>query len=235
MSVQIAKQKENISPKNRIERGSSKLSEIFERKKNISIWDRELSSSVIKASESIINTNPKLQFSKALKVEEVEKKLIYEFGSNSDFLYLFRDISKVVNMFCDLFKVNNAWLRLDAIDGPMCPRFHVDNVKCRLVTTYLGPGTQWLPNNTLNRDNLGHGNHGESDESSGLFLKNDDIQQLDAGHLALLKGETWPGNEGKGLVHRSPQKDSKYKRLYMTIDFVELYLKIYNNRLNISI
>ena len=223
MSVQIAKQKENISPKNRIERGSSKLSEIFERKKNISIWDRELSSSVINASESIINTNPKLQFSKALKVEEVEKKLIYEFGSNSDFLYLFRDISKVVNIFCDLFKVNNAWLRLDAIDGPMCPRFHVDNVKCRLVTTYLGPGTQWLPNNTLNRDNLGHGNHGESDESSGLFLKNDDIRQFDAGHLALLKGETWPGNEGKGLVHRSPQKYSKYKRLYMTIDFSDLY------------
>ena len=83
----------------------------------------------------------------------------------------------------------------------------------------------------MNRAKLGHGNEGRIDEESGLFTKSSDIQQLCTGHVALLKGESWDGNQGAGLVHRSPHEKSNYKRLYMTIDFVELYLRIYQNGL----
>jgi hypothetical protein len=159
--------------------------------------------------------------------------LVHKFGENENISCLIADISRVVKLFCDLFNVNQVWLRLDAIDSPMCPRFHTDNLKCRLVTTYKGPATQWLPNDLVNRDMLGHGNDGKPDEESGLFLKNTDIEELDVGHVALLKGEGWIGNEGKGLVHRSPHKEGSYNRLYMTIDFIELYLKIFKNRLNV--
>ena len=55
---------------------------------------------------------------------------------------LLEDISNLVKMFCNQFGIDSVWLRIDSIDKPMCPRFHVDNVKCRLVTTYAGPGTQ---------------------------------------------------------------------------------------------
>ena len=113
----------------------------------------------------------------------------------------------------------------------MCPRFHADNVKCRLVTTYIGPATQWLSHHKVNRAKLGHGNEGKTDAESGLFSKNSDIQQLCPGHIALLKGESWDGNQGAGIVHRSPHEEGNYKRLYMTIDFVELYLRIYQNTL----
>ena len=44
---------------------------------------------------------------------------------------------------------------------------------------------------------------------------------------ALLKGEKWEGNNGRGLVHRSPQSKELYQRLYMTIDFPEFYFKIF--------
>ena len=135
-------------------------------------------------------------------------------------------------MFCDIFSLKSAWLRLDAVYGPMCPRFHVDSVKCRLVTTYVGPATQWLPNNLIDRSKLGHGNEGQSDENSGLYLDDSYIEQLDIGHIALLKGESWDGNKGRGLVHRSPKQEGSYKRLYMTIDFPDLYFKIFQNRLN---
>ena len=54
-----------------------------------------------------------------------------------------------------------------------------------------------------------------------------DIEQLDIGHVAFLKGESWKGNNGSGLVHRSPHEDKGYKRLYMTIDFLETYINIY--------
>ena len=130
-------------------------------------------------------------------------------------------------MFCNQFGIDSVWLRIDSIDKPMCPRFHVDNVKCRLVTTYSGPGTQWLPNESVDRSKLGHGNQGLPDEKSGLILDKMDIEQLDVGHIALLKGEAWRNNDGFGLVHRSPHVEGNYKRLYVTIDFGELHTDIF--------
>ena len=144
-------------------------------------------------------------------------------------LIMFKDIESIVKIFCNLFDTKQVWLRLDAIDRPMCPRFHFDNLKCRLVTTYVGPGTQWLPNHLVNRNKLGHGNQGKPDDKSGLFANSNDIEQLETGHVALLKGDTWEGNRGKGLVHRSPHTKDNYKRLYMTIDFLDTYLSIYKN------
>ena len=60
-------------------------------------------------------------------------------------------------------------------------------------------------------------------------MSENDIEQLDTGHVALLKGESWQGNDGAGIVHRSPYKESNYQRLYMTIDFLETYINIYRN------
>jgi hypothetical protein len=40
---------------------------------------------------------------------------------------------------------------------------------------------------------------------SRIYQNESDIQQLSQGDVASLKGEAWVGNEGKGLIHRSPQ------------------------------
>jgi hypothetical protein len=128
------------------------------------------------------------------------------------------DIAELVDMFCCLFDLGNVGLRLTILDKAMCPRFHVDNVPCRLVTTYQGSGTQWLPHNVVDRSKLGHGSDGKPDEHSGLFPKLGDIQQLTSGDVALLKGELWEGNEGAGLVHRSPLLSAGERRLLLTLD-----------------
>ena len=46
------------------------------------------------------------------------------------------------------------------------------------------------------------------------------IQQLDSGDVALLKGEKWHGNEGFGLIHRSPYLDPGERRLILTLDWL---------------
>ena len=160
---------------------------------------------------------------------ETWKHKIDKIGADEKLISFYEDIQYLTKMFCDLFDIKDAWLRIDAIDKPMCPRFHADHLKCRLVTTYYGPGTQWLPNSLVNRNKLGHGNNGLADDISGLFSKKSDIENLDVGDIGLLKGEAWVNNEGLGLVHRSPHTDSIYKRLYVTIDFGDLYRSIFNN------
>jgi len=68
---------------------------------------------------------------------------------------------------------------------------------------------------------LGAGNKGKPDSQSGIYQDESDIQQLSQGDVALLKGEAWVGNEGKGLIHRSPQLTDQACRLILTIDFID--------------
>ncbi|MNF82154.1 hypothetical protein D3C84_644530 [compost metagenome] len=46
------------------------------------------------------------------------------------------------------------------------------------------------------------------------------IQKIDSGEVALLKGEKWHGNEGFGLIHRSPHLDPGERRLILTLDWL---------------
>ena len=107
---------------------------------------------------------------------------------------------------------------MDCTYSAMCPRFHVDQVPCRLITTYQGPATQWLEEDSLNRQKLGRGSNGQPDRSSGLIKADATIQQISVGDVALLKGERWEGNEGRGIVHRSPAVAAGQYRLLLTLD-----------------
>ena len=46
------------------------------------------------------------------------------------------------------------------------------------------------------------------------------IEQINTGEVALLKGEKWQGNEGAGLIHRSPALAPGERRLILTLDWL---------------
>jgi hypothetical protein len=141
-------------------------------------------------------------------------------GGSPEAEVLAEDIAHLVDMFCCLFDLKRGALRMTVLDRAMCPRFHVDRVPCRLVTTYQGIATEWLPHNVADRSKLGTGNMGKPDELSGLFEHISDIQQLKSGDVGLMKGELWHNNEGAGLIHRSPQVPNNTRRLVLTLDFM---------------
>ena len=105
-------------------------------------------------------------------------------------------------------------------DNAMGPRFHTDRVPCRLVSTYHGVASEWLAHNLVDRSKLGRGNNGQPDADSGLFQSEEDISRLNIGDVAILKGESWEGNENAGLVHRSPQVPTNHKRFLLTLDYI---------------
>lgn len=133
---------------------------------------------------------------------------------------LSEDIALIVDMFCCLFDVKEAGLRLTRLESPMCPKFHFDRVPCRLVTTYTGRATEWLTNDVINRAKLGAGSLGQPDHLSGLYDSERLIRQMQPGDVALLKGSGWEGSENGGLVHRSPHVGQDERRLLLTLDFI---------------
>lgn len=196
------------------------FADIYQEDINIVTWKRDLSLSLQNAINSLLIAKLDLQLSVAVTPKTVSTRLRDAFGSNEQ-SELVDNIAELVDIFCYLLETSQTGLRLNALDRAMCPKFHVDRVPCRLVTTYQGIATQWLPHNVVDRTKLGLGSKGLADNESGIYQHHDDIQQIDCGDVAILKGETWINNENAGLVHRSPALAEGEKRLLLTLDLID--------------
>jgi len=196
------------------------LTDIYQENTNIAIWQRSLTDRLIQAADKILETQPNLEESMLIGPQNAFEQAYRVLGKSDYAELLAKDIAKLVAIFCGLFDLKHAALRITALDRAMCPRFHVDRVPCRMITTYQGVATEWLPQHLADRSKLGTGNRGKPDELSGLFECTSDVRQMSFGDVALLKGELWENNEGAGLIHRSPQLIGNTRRLLLTIDFI---------------
>jgi hypothetical protein len=196
------------------------LTEIYQDHINIVALQRILSNSLQQSIGQFTHTNP--DFNRLLTVSpDSALSDISNLLGASEYHQLAEDMTELVDMYCCLFDLEHVGLRLTVLDRAMCPKFHVDGVACRLVCTYQGTATQWLFHEAVDRSKLGRGSLGLTDDESGLYQCDSDINQLQCGDVALLKGESWPNNKGFGLVHRSPALQQGERRLLLTLDFAE--------------
>lgn len=198
---------------------SDALTDIYQNHVNMAIWQRQANATLILESQNLLAgkhfTGERLILptDKPYRLEELLPSL-------SPYPNLLEDMQTLTDMFSCLFEPETIGLRLTPLSNSMCPKFHVDRVPCRLITTYIGGGTEWLPHGDVDRSKLGAGSGGLSDAESGLYANQDNIQTLSPGDIAILKGESWAGNEGAGLVHRSPTVEAAHRRLLLTLDFI---------------
>jgi len=109
------------------------------------------------------------------------------------------DMGALALMLAKSLGVDHVKIRLDVTDEVMCPKFHVDNVPARLLCTYRGAGTEYVP--------------------AGLEADPTSIRQVGRGAAALFRGGAWPGDERTGLLHRSPDPEAGTgARLLLVID-----------------
>ncbi|TNE51685.1 MAG: DUF1826 domain-containing protein [Deltaproteobacteria bacterium] len=102
------------------------------------------------------------------------------------------DIQDLVNEYQQLVENPTPRVRLDFIHNNACQRFHRDNMTIRLITTYIGPGTEWLL-----ADHLTVGSQ-RTDEYAQA-----DIQHVPRFAVGLFKGMQHPNNQPT-VFHRSP-------------------------------
>lgn len=194
------------------------LTDIYIQENNIVIWKRQLSDTLKNSVDTFIKANPTFKASMTVTPQTVLSSIGESLGDATQ-PELSENIAELVEMFCYLFELKRVGLRLTVLNRAMCPKFHVDRVPARLVTTFQGIATEWLPHQSVNREKLGLGSNGKLDSESGLYKNSHEIQQLSCGDVALLKGELWEGNENAGLVHRSPALSADKSRLLLTLDF----------------
>ena len=94
----------------------------------------------------------------------------------------------------------------------MCRKFHTDINDLRLLCTYIGPGTLWLPDEAVDLKALQKGG-----DEQALVVDEQQIQQVSTGDVVILKGALYP--EANPILHRSPSiEESGEKRLLLRID-----------------
>lgn len=193
----------------------STLPRIFEDDINIAIMRRRLPGEIQDGVKAQLQTERALSFSwlgptgDALRTELVQQ--LHAPDACDD---LIEDIVTLADAMACLFDTDTVGLRLRRLESAMCPRFHCDKLPVRLVTTYHGLGSEWLPEWAVNRQGLGAPGLGKPDIISDPSA----VQRLGVGDLALLKGSGWIGNEEHGLVHRSPNPPAGSRRLLLTLD-----------------
>lgn len=101
---------------------------------------------------------------------------------------LLADATMLSRRFAAIAASNTVDIRLETVRHDACWKFHVDDVKFRLLTTYRGPGTQ-----TVSPAHAGDALARQRDYTGPL----DEIPPC---NVALFKG----ARSGAGVVHRSP-------------------------------
>ncbi|MDA7726056.1 DUF1826 domain-containing protein [Pseudomonadales bacterium] len=109
-----------------------------------------------------------------------------------------------------LLGCSHVGIRLGTLRAPMCPRFYVDQVPCRMLTTLCGSGTEWIAANDVDRRLFAKRNDEQPPVSQGATTS-----IFPSGHWSLLKGGTWD-EDFFGVVHRSPRQTDP--RLFLSID-----------------
>lgn len=107
---------------------------------------------------------------------------------------LAEDIVALSRSFLAQFGVDEASLRVEVVNKQSCPKFHCDNVRVRLVTTYHGPTTEYV-----------HAADSQTIRAAPLFA------------LVFLKGCQHPGH-ANSVHHRSPEVPPGSKRLCVILD-----------------
>ena len=104
------------------------------------------------------------------------------------------DMADLAISFMSQFAQNRVEVRIDLANEQSCPKFHCDNVVVRMVTTYAGPGTEYV-----------------YAEEPGT------THRAAPGALVFLKGHRHPTHTDS-VQHRSPLVRHGVRRLTLAID-----------------
>ena len=134
--------------------------------------------------------------------------------------WLSDDIQRLAIVFSELADQPRIRLRLETVRDNGCAKFHVDTLMMRLLCTYAGPGTEWVPAGSSHRDYLGW-TEGSTEEANARIVPDaNSIQVMVTGAVAIFKGRLHPGFEAHGLIHRSaPVCCEKEHRLRLCLDY----------------
>ncbi|MEM6857187.1 MAG: DUF1826 domain-containing protein [Pseudomonadota bacterium] len=178
------------------------LSAIRKEACNLAIWERPCDPSL----RALLATElADIRFSAALSALEANLQAELANAGYRDCdarAALIEDIVTLAESYAIIMQLGAVSVRLAIITTDSCRKFHADYVRARLITTYIGTGTQWI-------DAADAARVAKGEEPRALHT-------LSAGDIGLFKGKMWTQSPA---IHRSPPiADTGERRLLLVLD-----------------
>lgn len=124
------------------------------------------------------------------------------------------ELRRLIGRFAAAADIMAIRVRLEVERDDRCRYFHTDRIGLRLLCTYLGPGTEWVPDAFANRSALGGG------DNAAIVPDPRRVERLAPFWVGLFKGDLHPDCTGRGCIHRSPpiEHSRNAARILLTID-----------------
>ena len=135
----------------------------------------------------------------------LEEKISVSAKNSIHYNYWINDMAKMSSIFCDIMGSIDISFSLGTSRG--CSRYHIDNVPMRLLVTYYGQGTEWLP-----IDNADYGAYSKGKDNENILKDPKKRMYLKPWHISIFKG----GSDG--ILHRTPDSALKSPSLLMRLD-----------------
>lgn len=154
---------------------------------NLAVWERDALTGV----DALIAAKPgNVRFTAA--ADEMPVRIAAEldkagYPARAERDMLADDMANLAQLYGQIIGSATIEVRAELVTTNSCRKWHADYVTARLITTYVGTGTQWLDSEDAARVAQG----GEPEK----------INTLKAGDVGLFKGRLSPGDPA---VHRSP-------------------------------
>lgn len=116
--------------------------------------------------------------------------------------WLKRDMYLLADQVARLSGAQSLTLSLETVRTDQCRKFHVDFIRYRLVTTYVGPGTEWVPEEAVCRAALAHSLACPCDANKKIVPDLSAVRRAETGEVLWMKGARQ--ERAQGVVHRSP-------------------------------
>jgi len=193
-----------------ISENDSVLNEIHKKSKNIAIRKRNISA--IKQEIGLVVSQEIEYRASGSKKEIIDSLSSYFTETLNSSRHVLEDIVHLLHQYEHLTAATSFRLSFAKVNTNMCRRFHTDINTLRMLCTYYGPGTLWLPNQAINMKAYHSG-----DNNSEIVTDESMIQQADTGDIVILKGALYP--DANPILHRSPTiEENRENRLLLRID-----------------
>ena len=154
------------------------------------------------------------KLNKATAVDNIrsilEKDIPSEVQRNPFYEVWLNDMADVSSLFCEVEKDDAISVWIGSKRG--CKRYHVDIVPQRLLVTYAGHGTEWLPDEAVDRKAYATGEPNEKiikDPAARKYIGQWDV--------AIFRGGQ------SGLLHRTPDEALNGPSILMRLDNKKFY------------
>ena len=142
-------------------------------------------------------------------VEEIlalfEDEISEDLKSSDFYMQWVIDMAGVCNIFCETLATNTVGFCL--VTQRACQRYHIDHVPLRLLVTYYGRGTEWVPDSAVDR--LAY----DSGMPNNKILTNNNARKfLNAWDIAIFRGGP------DGLLHRTPDAALNTPSILLRLD-----------------